>query len=70
MRLAFNIITSFAISVASWTPLLGQVPKAPPRSEGEGPFDQLIIRGATLIDGTGAPPIGPVDSITQPGMKR
>ena len=24
----------------------------------EGPFDQLIIRGATLINGNGAPPQG------------
>ena len=27
----------------------------------EGPFTQLIIRGVTLINGNGAPPIGPVD---------
>ena len=27
----------------------------------KGPFSQLIIRGATLINGNGAPPIGPVD---------
>ena len=27
----------------------------------EGPFDQLIIRGITLINGNGSPPIGPVD---------
>lgn len=27
----------------------------------EGPYSQLIIRGATLINGNGAPPIGPVD---------
>ena len=25
----------------------------------EGPFSQLIIRGVTLINGNGAPPIGP-----------
>lgn len=31
----------------------------------EGPFDQLIIRGVTLIDGTGAPPIGPVDIVIE-----
>ena len=30
-------------------------------SAAEGPFSQLIIRGATLINGNGAPPIGPVD---------
>src|SRR6202035_4622584 len=34
-----------------------------PRAEGEGPFHRLILRGATLIDGTGAPPIGPVDIV-------
>ena len=27
----------------------------------EGPFPQLIIRGVTLINGNGAPPLGPVD---------
>ena len=31
--------------------------------EGEGPFERLIIRGATVIDGSGAPPIGPVDIV-------
>ncbi|MBI3579253.1 MAG: amidohydrolase, partial [Ignavibacteriales bacterium] len=41
------------------------VPKAPPRAEGEGPFNRLIIRGATLIDGTGAPPFGPVDIVVE-----
>jgi len=35
------------------------------KDEGEGPFDQLIIRGATLINSTGAPPIGPVDIIIE-----
>src|SRR5205085_12354806 len=33
--------------------------------EGEGPFQRLIIRGATLIDGTGAPPVGPVDIVIE-----
>jgi hypothetical protein len=41
------------------------IPSAPPRAEGEGPYPQLILRGATLIDGTGAPPIGPVDIIIE-----
>ena len=39
------------------------VAKAPTRARGEGPFDRLVIRGATLIDGTGAPAIGPVDIV-------
>jgi imidazolonepropionase-like amidohydrolase len=38
---------------------------APPRHEGEGPFNRLVIRGATVIDGTGAPPIGPVDIVVE-----
>src|SRR5713101_8854618 len=33
--------------------------------EGEGPFQRLIIRGATVVDGTGAPPIGPVDIVIE-----
>ena len=34
-------------------------------SSAEGPFSQLIIRGATLINGNGAPPIGPVDIVIE-----
>ncbi len=33
--------------------------------EGEGPFERLIIRGATVIDGTGAPPRGPMDIVVE-----
>ena len=31
----------------------------------EGPFSQLIIRGATLINGNGSPPRGPVDIVVE-----
>ena len=31
--------------------------------EGQGPFKTLVLRGAILIDGTGAPPVGPVDIV-------
>ncbi|HMX29746.1 MAG TPA: amidohydrolase, partial [Blastocatellia bacterium] len=41
------------------------VEPAPNRNEGEGPFQRLIIRGATVIDGTGAPPVGPVDIVIE-----
>lgn len=43
------------------------VEPAPDRraGEGEGPFDRLIIRGATMIDGTGAPAEGPVDIVIE-----
>ena len=36
---------------------------APLVREGDGPFQELILRGGILIDGTGAPPIGPVDIV-------
>src|ERR1700747_1577430 len=40
---------------------------APDRKPGEGewPWSRLIIRGVTLVDGTGAPPIGPVDIVIE-----
>lgn len=31
----------------------------------EGPFEQLIIRGVTLINGNGAPPRGPIDIVVE-----
>ena len=31
--------------------------------EGKGPFKTMVIRGGMLIDGTGAPPRGPVDIV-------
>ena len=42
-----------------------QVAKAPEKKEGEGPWPQLILRGLTLINSTGAPPIGPVDIVIE-----
>ena len=38
---------------------------APPRAEGEGPFERLVIRNATVIDGTGAPAGGPMDIVIE-----
>lgn len=45
--------------------MYAQVEKAPPRKRGDGPWKQLIIRGITLINGNGAPPIGPVDIVVE-----
>ena len=39
--------------------------EAPPRDRGDGPHERLVIRGATLIDGSGAPPRGPVDVVVE-----
>ena len=32
---------------------------------GDGPFNQLIIRGVTLINGDGSPPRGPIDIVVE-----
>jgi len=36
-----------------------------PADEGQGPYRQLILRGATVVDGTGAPAYGPVDVVIE-----
>ncbi|WMD22144.1 amidohydrolase family protein [Achromobacter seleniivolatilans] len=35
------------------------------RDSGAGPYDRIVLRGATLIDGTGAPPWGVVDIVVE-----
>ncbi len=55
-----------AVAITLWSTLaMAAIDPAPERNEGEGPFSQLILRGVTLIDGTGAPPIGPVDVVIE-----
>ena len=51
----------------SWAQLDNPINPAPNRKpgEGEGPFDRLVIRGVTVIDGTGAQPRGPVDIVVE-----
>ncbi len=38
---------------------------APDRTRGEGPFNKLILRGVTFINGAGAPARGPVDIVIE-----
>ncbi|MEQ9414165.1 MAG: amidohydrolase, partial [Cyclobacteriaceae bacterium] len=60
-----RILLVTLLSLPMW--VSAQMIGAPDRksSEGEGPFDQLIIRGISLIDGTGGPPTGPVDIVVE-----
>ena len=53
------------ISLFSFTILIAQIQKAPEVKEGDGPYTQLIIRGVVLINGTGAPPTGPMDIVIE-----
>lgn len=57
-------ILSFCLSLA-FISVFAQIKEAPDRQQGEGPYTQLIIRGATLINGNGAPPMGPVDIVIE-----
>jgi imidazolonepropionase len=43
------------------------VQPATTRDRGIGPFARLVLRGATVIDGSGAPPWGPVDIVVSQG---
>lgn len=55
------------LALASASILAQSLRPAPDRKpgEGQGPFRALVIRGATVIDGTGAPPVGPVDIVIE-----
>jgi imidazolonepropionase-like amidohydrolase len=67
-RLAILTLISFGLTLAAPLARAEEIPSiepAPDRAEGEGPYERLILRGATLIDGTGAPPIGPVDIVVE-----
>ena len=61
LRLLLFVFVGLSVLSAS----AQSVPEAPLIKEGEGPFSQMIIRGATLINSTGAPPIGPVDIVIE-----
>lgn len=72
MSLSLALLLLLAPALASGAaaqerdPYGGMVP-APDRGadEGVGPFDRFIIRGVTVIDGTGSPPIGPMDIVIE-----
>jgi len=64
VRIAIFSILAAAASLYL-SPAHAQIEPAPDRSEGEGPFQRMVLRGPTVIDGTGAPPIGPVDIVVE-----
>jgi imidazolonepropionase-like amidohydrolase len=51
--------------VLGWTALLAASVSA--QELARGPYQRLVIRGATVIDGTGAPPEGPMDIVVEGG---
>ena len=62
IRTGLMIFGLFSILIVN---AFAQIEPAPDRAEGEGPFERLVLRGGILIDGTGAPPVGPVDIVVE-----
>ncbi|MEB2776838.1 amidohydrolase family protein [Algoriphagus sp. D3-2-R+10] len=60
-RLLLLVIFGLYLSFSSFS----QIESAPDRVEGDGQYGRLILRGVILIDGTGAPPVGPVDIVVE-----
>jgi len=64
------LLSALAATLAAISPgALAQEPPSPDplpaRQHGEGPFERLVLRGAYMIDGSGAPTQGPVDIIVE-----
>lgn len=60
------MVRALFIFVLAWSSLgHAAIRPAPARAEGEGPYPQLILRGATVVNGTGAPPFGPADVVIE-----
>jgi hypothetical protein len=68
-RAAARSVSSFALLLTAVAPLFAQtgIAPAPNRTpkDGGGPYDRLVIRGITVIDGTGAAPEGPMDVVVE-----
>jgi hypothetical protein len=74
-RLALTLLTSVAavmMATATMSAPLDDAPSVaagkvadpiPKRTEGVGPFNRVVLRNVTMIDGTGAPAQGPVDIV-------
>ncbi len=66
MSIRFSLLLLFfaplVLLAADDEPWPGDVPD---RAEGDGPYERLILRGPIVIDGTGAPPWGPVDIVIE-----
>lgn len=63
LSIGLALLSSFLLATTA-TAQTNPAPDRPP-GEGEGPFERLIIRGVTLIDGAGAMPRGPVDIVIE-----
>jgi len=62
---AFTLLRTSLPGIHAATDAAEHIQPAPARAEGEGPYKRLILRGMTLVNGTGAPARGPVDIVIE-----
>lgn len=56
----------FLFSLCFWVcTVRAAIAPGPDRKEGSGPYSQLILRGAMVVNGTGAPAFGPADIVIE-----
>lgn len=60
MKNLFKCLVFFMVLNAFAAPL-----SIPDRQRGEGPFERLILRGVIIVNGEGAPPVGPADVLIE-----
>ena len=62
-----NVLIALGASLATLLAAAGEptVTPAPARDRGDGPYSQLILRNAVVVDGTGAPANGPMDIVVE-----
>ncbi|MDX1581014.1 MAG: amidohydrolase, partial [Alphaproteobacteria bacterium] len=67
MLIAAALFLGFAPAFAQQGTAQPQMERVPdrPAGEGEGPYGTLLIKDAIMIDGTGAPPEGPVSILIE-----
>jgi hypothetical protein len=67
MTTLFSFLLPILLCTCVPAQMLAQMSDAEDRGNdyGAGPYPQLIIRGVTLINGNGAPPLGPVDIVIE-----
>jgi cytosine/adenosine deaminase-related metal-dependent hydrolase len=65
MRLPLVVVLLCCIATAAAADKIVPIERAPARDEGDGPHAQLILRGVTVVNGTGSPAFGPVDLVIE-----
>jgi cytosine/adenosine deaminase-related metal-dependent hydrolase len=60
MKISLIFLSAFWVTGLAAAPL-----ELPDRERGEGPFERLILRDVMVINGEGAPPVGPADLLIE-----